>query len=95
VLTFAGGAGFGNDVFCDSETGHSCSATEPDKGKRKTHQLKPAGIRPHQRSERATEALGIFHVAADISSAEPIATLWDWTLAIGPPGKAWRPTARD
>jgi hypothetical protein len=38
--------------------------------------------------------LGIFHIAADISSAEPIAALWDWTLAIGPPGKAWRPTAR-
>jgi hypothetical protein len=40
------------------------------------------------------EVPGIFHVAADILSAGPVAALWDWTLAIGPPGKAWRPTAR-
>jgi len=50
-----------------------------------------SGLRQH--CELGTEARGIFHVAADIFSAEPIAALWDWTLAIGPLGKAWRPTA--
>ena len=40
--------------------------TEPDKGKRKTHRLKPAASSLHQRCERGTEELGIFHVAADI-----------------------------
>ena len=60
---------------------------------------KPAGLSRasglHLRCERGTEALGIFDVTADIFSAEPVAALWDWTLAIGPPGKAWRPTVPD
>jgi len=34
-----------------------------------------------------------FHAVADIFSAKPIAALWDWAQAIGPPGEAWRPTA--
>ena len=60
---------------------------------------KPAGLSRasglHLRCKRGTEALGIFDVTADIFSAEPVAALWDWTLAIGPPGKAWRPTVPD
>ena len=60
---------------------------------------KPAGLSRasglHLRCERGTEALGIFDVTADIFSAEPVAALWDRTLAIGPSGKAWRPSARD
>jgi hypothetical protein len=55
----------------------SNSRPSPTRAKEEPAGLSQGASGLHQRCERRTEALGIFHVAADISYAEPIAALRD------------------